>query len=386
MMENFFAPCPRGLETVLADELRALGADAVQTTDGGASFAGEFSLAYRVNLESRIASRVLWRVAQASYRNEHDLHDFARGLPWRDWFAVERSIRVNVTATRSPLKSIEFATLRIKDAICDHFRDAVGSRPSVDKAGAEVRIHAYLTERDCMLYLDTSGAALFQRGYRRAAVEAPLRENLAAGVLRLIGWTPATPLLDPLCGSGTFLIEAAQMALAIPPGHNRRFGFEQLRRFDAPAWQRCRDAAMARVQAVRQLDLFGSDWDPQAVAAARQNLAGAGLAAAVTIEQADVLERAAPAAAGVLVGNPPYGVRLEDQDALAAWYPRLGDALKQRFAGWHAYLLSADPQLPKLIGLKTSRRTPLFNGALECRLYGYALVAGSARKARTEGG
>jgi putative N6-adenine-specific DNA methylase len=249
-----------------------------------------------------------------------------------------------------------------------------------------VRIHAYLTEHECTLYLDTSGPALFQRGYRRAAVEAPLRENLAAGVLRLIGWTPATALLDPLCGSGTFLIEAAQIALAIPPGHNRRFGFEHLRRFDAPAWQRCRDAAMAGVQPVRRLDLFGSDWDPQAVAAARQNLAGVGLATAVTIEQVDVLDRAAPAAVGVLVSNPPYGVRLEEQDALAAWYPRLGDALKQRFAGWHAYLLSADTQLPKLIGLKTSRRTPLFNGALECRLYGYAIVAGSARKPRSEGG
>jgi putative N6-adenine-specific DNA methylase len=176
------------------------------------------------------------------------------------------------------------------------------------------------------------------------------------------------------------------MALSIPPGQNRRFGFEHLRRFDASAWQRCRDAAMARVEPVRRLDIFGSDWDPQAVAAARQNLAGAGLAIAVTIEQADVLERSAPASAGVLVSNPPYGVRLEDQDALAAWYPQLGDALKQRFAGWHAYLLSADPRLAKLIGLKTSRRTPLFNGALECRLYGYSIVAGSARKPRSEAG
>jgi putative N6-adenine-specific DNA methylase len=386
MADSFFAPCPRGLEGVLEDELRALGAAEAKGTDGGVAFSGERALAYRCNLESRIASRILLRVGQGTYRREQDLYDFARRLPWKNWFRVDRTLRVNLSATQSPLKSLEFATLRIKDAVCDSFRDAVGERPSVDKADPHVRIHAYLTANECTLYLDTSGAALFQRGYRRSAQEAPLRENLAAGILKLIAWDGETPLLDPMCGSGTFLIEAALMGLDAPPGRNRRFGFEQLSWFDAKAWQSVREAANARTRRKRALSLFGSDRSEAALASTRANLAGLGLEDAVELEQCDVLERKAPAPAGIMICNPPYGVRLSDQEALAAFYPRLGDALKQRFAGWHAYLLSADMQLAKLIGLKTSRRTPLYNGTLECRLYGYALVAGSARKPKPAAG
>jgi putative N6-adenine-specific DNA methylase len=386
MAESFFAPCPRGLEGVLADELRALGAVEVNGTDGGVGFTGERALVYRCNLESRIASRILWRVGHGAYRREQDLYDFARRLPWKNWFGVDRTLRVNLSATHSPLKSLEFATLRIKDAVCDSFRDAVGERPSVDKADPDIRIHAYLTANECTLYLDTSGAALFQRGYRRSAQEAPLRENLAAGILKLIGWDGETPLLDPMCGSGTFLIEAALMGLDAPPGRNRRFGFEQLSWFDAKAWQSLREAANARTLRKRPLALFGSDRSEAALSSTRENLAGLGLEHLVRLEQCDLLERDAPAPAGILVCNPPYGVRLSDQEALAGFYPRLGDALKQRFAGWHAYLLSADMQLPKLIGLKASRRTPLYNGTLECRLFGYALVAGSARKPKPSAG
>jgi putative N6-adenine-specific DNA methylase len=383
-VESFFAPCPRGLEGVLADELRALGALSVETTDGGAGFRGELPLAYRANLHSRIASRVLWRVGHAPYANERDIYAIARFLPWREWFDVARTLRVNLSATRSRLPSLDFATLRVKDAVCDSFRDTVGERPSIDKAEPDVRIHAYLTESECTLYLDTSGAALFQRGYRRATNEAPLRENLAAGILRLIAWDPATPLLDPMCGSGTFLIEAAHMARNVPPGYSRRFGFEHLRWFDARAWQACRDEASANMNRERSLEIHGSDSDPQAIAATRTNLAGVGLAEAIRLECIDVLQRQPPAPSGALVCNPPYGVRLADQAHLASFYPLLGDALKRHFAGWHAYLLSADMQLPKLIGLKASRRTPLYNGTLECRLYGYGLVAGSARRPRPE--
>lgn len=381
-MHAFFAPCPRGLEAVLADELQVFGAREITLTEGGVGCVGELAVAYRANLESRIASRVLWRVGQTRYRHERDIYDYARSLNWPTWFTPDRTLRVNLAATHSPLTSLEFATLRIKDAVCDVFRDAAGARPSIDKAEPDVRVHAYLTADTCTLYLDTSGPALFQRGYRRVAHEAPLRENLAAGVLRLIDWTPAMPLLDPLCGSGTFLIEAAQIALNAPPGRNRRFGFERLAWFNAKAWQRCREEANARMRRVAPLPIFGSDHDAAALAATRANLTGLGLEHAITLEHADVLQRPAPAASGVLVCNPPYGVRLSDQESMAAFYPRLGDALKQRFVDWHAYLLSADLRLPKLIGLKTSRRTPLFNGTLECRLYGYALVSGSTRKPR----
>ena len=212
-MENFFATCPRGLEPVLAAELRSLGADEPEVVDGGVAFGGSLALCYAANLESRVASRVLWRVGGAAYRSEEDIYRAARALPWPRLFDVSRTIRVNVSAIKSPVKSLEFVTLRVKDAACDAFRDASGRRPDVDTQAPDVRIHTFLTHGEATFYLDTSGEALFKRGWRGVAGDAPLRENLAAGILKLAGWAAPTPLLDPMCGSGTFLVEAAMMAI-----------------------------------------------------------------------------------------------------------------------------------------------------------------------------
>ena len=228
--EAFFAPCPRGLEALLADELASLGARNAAAVPGGVAFAGDWEACYRANLWSRLASRVLWRVAQFDYTSETELYERTHALDWPAWFAVERTIRVYVTAHNSPLKSLEFATLKIKDAVCDRFRDAKGSRPSVDRAAPEVRVHAFLEEKRATLYLDTSGEPLFKRGARADTVEAPLRENLAAGIVLLSGWRPGEPLLDPMCGGGTILVEAAAMARGRAPGANRRFGFEKIGR------------------------------------------------------------------------------------------------------------------------------------------------------------
>ena len=261
--------------------------------------------------------------------------------------------------------------------MCDRFRAVAGIRPSVDKQRPDVRVHAFLGEREATLYLDTSGEALFKRGYRREADAAPLRENLAAGLIALAGWTPDTPLLDPMCGSGTIVIEAALIAADRAPGLGRTFGFQKLAWYDGPAWQRIRQRAHDRVRpAPAAPAIFGSDIDARVVELCRRNLATAGVAGFVDVEVANALERAAPASAGVLIANPPYGVRLDSDAALTALYPQLGDALKQRFPGWTAYLLSGDTRLAKLIGLKPSRRTPLFNGAIECRLYRFEIVAG----------
>ena len=378
-MEHFFAPCPRGLESTLGAELEQLGAAEIAVADGGAAFVGPLDLAYRANLESRIASRILWRVGAADYASERDIYEAAYALDWPRWFRAERTLRVDVAATRSPLKSLEFATLRIKDAVCDRHRAAGGARPSVSKERPDVRVHAYLTAARATYYLDTSGEALFKRGYRREAAEAPLRENLAAGLLRLAGWTPGVAVLDPMCGSGTIAIEAALIALDIAPGLKRTFGFQKLGWYDGPTWQRIKQAAQRRILPATAATLHASDSDAAAVARCRGNVAAAGVSAVVVVDRADALSRGTPAPSGVIVSNPPYGVRVADAEQLAAFYPRLGDALKQRFAGWTAYLLSGDTRLPKLIGLKASRRTPLWNGALECRLYEYRLVAGSAR-------
>ena len=384
-MEHFFATCPRGLEAALAAELAALAASEIKAVDGGVQFAGPFERCYAVNLESRIASRVLWRVAQARYRSEQDIYEVAHALPWRDWFGPERTIRVNVSAIRSPLKSLDFATLKIKDAACDAFRAATGRRPDVDTHNPDVRIHAFLTATDFTLYLDTSGEALFKRGYRTVTGEAPLRENLAAGILRLTGWQPEIPLLDPMCGSGTFLTEAAMIALDVAPGANRSFAFEKLNRCDKKAWQALREHAQARKKISIKTNIYGSDRYGDALKLARTNLAALGVENLISLKQANVLEMPPPADSGIIVTNPPYGVRMEEQDELAKFYPLLGDALKKKYSGWTAYILSADMRLPKLIRLTASKRTPLFNGALECRLFEYRLVAGSMRRTK-EGG
>ncbi len=371
-----------GWRAALAIELGKLAASDIVPSDGGIAFTGPLDLAYRANLESRLASRVLWRVGGGSYRDERDVYALAADLDWPRWFRVDRTLRVDVAATRSPLKSLEFATLRIKDAVCDRHRAGSGKRPNVSKDHPDVRVHAYLTADQATFYLDTSGAPLFKRGYRRETAEAPLRENLAAGLLQLAGWQPGVPLLDPLCGSGTIAIEAALIALDMAPGLKRTFGFQKLAWYDGPAWQRIKQAAQRRMKLPAAATIYASDDDARAVANCTANLAAAGVAAAVIVERVDALARAAPASTGIIVSNPPYGVRQADVAELAAFYPRLGDALKQRFAGWSAYLFSGDPRLPKLIGLKASRRTPLYNGALECRLYQYRLVAGSARPPR----
>ena len=377
--EAFFAPCPRGLEALLADELRALGAADTRVTAGGVAFAGDWETCYRANLWSRLASRVLWRVREFSYANEDDVYAAARGVNWFDLFDVNRTLRVYVTAQKSPLKSLEFVTLRVKDAVCDRFRDDVGRRPDVDRAEPDVRVHVFLEEKRGLLYLDTSGEPLFKRGWRMQTVEAPLRENLAAGLVMLTGWQFEQPLLDPMCGGATLLIEAAAMARGRAPGMKRAFGFEKLDVFDAVLWKQLRQQAAQPAAHAPRLALFGSDADAAVLTAARRNLAAAGVERWVTLEAVDLLKRVAPADSGVMIANPPYGERIGEAEELARFYPKLGDALKRNFAGWNCLFFTADRRMEKLIRLQPSRRTVLYNGPIECRLYEFRMVAGSHR-------
>ncbi len=377
MAEFFFATCPRGLEATLVAELGAIGADNANAVDGGVGFDGGFDLACRANLESRIASRILWCVGGGRYRNEKDVHALAKAIDWSRHFRAERTLRVDVTATRSPLTSLEFTTLTIKDAVCDRFRDDTGKRPSIDKRAPDVRVSAHLTVDQATFYLDTSGEPLFKRGYRRDTDEAPLRENLAAGLIALTGWKPSAVFLDPMCGSGTIAIEAALIAAGRAPGLSRTFGFQKLAWFDGPSWQRMKQTARDRVRETPASPLIhASDIAPQAVAKARSNAEAAGIAGFIALQQSDFLTLAAPAGHGTLLANPPYGVRLSDQQKIAAMYPLIGDALKQHFTGWTAWFFSGDKTLPKWMHLKADSRTPLFNGALDCRLYQYRILAG----------
>ena len=379
-MEKFFTTCPRGLEPLLAEDITAAGVTDLKAIPGGVHFIADWPACYAINLHSRIATRVLWRVANGKYAREDDIYKLALDTPWAKWFGAKQTIRVDVVAVKSPLKSLEFITLRIKDAVCDRFRADQGARPSVDTREPEVRIHGFLTADECTLYIDTSGAPLYQRGLRQKTVEAPLKENVAAGILRLSGWQPGTPLLDPMCGSGTFLVEAAQIALNIAPGAGgRSFGFQRLKNFRLDIWKDLLDAAQDAEKPAQPAQIYGSDISPVAVRAALANLDRAGLLPTVTLGSGDVLEIDAPAPAGIMIANPPYGERLSEQEELAAFYPQLGSALKRKFAGWNCYLLTADLRMPKLMRLTPSKKTPLFNGAIECRLFEFKMVAGSNR-------
>jgi putative N6-adenine-specific DNA methylase len=377
---RYFATCPRGLEQLLLEELIKVKAKAIKATDGGLSFDGDWEVCYAANLHSRIATRILWQVGRGRYANEEDLFNGAYALNWPQWFNVKNDFMVKVTGVKCPLKSLEFATLKIKDAVCDKFRLAVNSRPYIDTKNPAVRIHAYLAAEEYQFYVDTSGAALYQRGNRGASIEAPLRENLAAGILKLSGWQPGTALLDPMCGSGTFLLEAAMVALNIAPGHNRTFGFEKLNTFEAHTWQALKTKAANAVSKVSFQKIYGSDVDLRAVRIAKQNLESAGLLEAVQLAHQDMLEVTPAADSGILVANPPYGVRIGEEEALAALYPKMGEVLKRKFSGWNTYFLTNDMTLPKGMRLTPSKRTPLFNGALECRLFEIKMVAGSNRK------
>ncbi|HUQ27641.1 MAG TPA: THUMP domain-containing protein [Usitatibacter sp.] len=376
----FFAPCPRGLAPALAEELAALGAERPEAADAGVAFRGPFELVYSANLHSRIASRILWQVARFPYANENEIYERGKEVRWRDYFSAERTFKVETNAHRSPVKSLDFVTLRVKDSIADHFRDAIGRRPSVAARGPDVRVHAFLDDKNCTLYVDTSGESLFKRGRRDKVGEAPLKKNLAAGILRIAGWRPGVALLDPMCGAGTFLSEAAEMSLGMAPGRERAFGFQKLARYNAATWERLLAQAKRAEKDIAPLPIFGSDLYGRTVDQARTNLREAGLEEAVSLKQVNLLELTAPSAAGLLVTNPPYGVRLGEKEKLAQFYPQLGDALKKRFPGWTAYILSGDPDLAKLIRLQASKRTVLFNGALECRLYEYRMVAGGNRR------
>ena len=390
---KFFCPCPRGLEGVLATELTHFGATGITPVAGGVACEGPLTIGYRVNLHSRIASRVLLEVARRNYRREADLLALAREQRWEKWFDPTQTLRVDTTAIRSPLRSLQFATLTVKDGIVDRFRDRTDSRPSIDTARPDVRVFVFLTDREATLYLDLSGEPLFKRGWRQhvqvagsdgdddsdeslaAHGRAPLKENLAAGLLALAGWSPAQPLLDPFCGAGTIVIEAAQIATARPPGMARRFAVEKLKIHNATQWQalveRSRllhEEALATATPV----IRGSDIDPAAITMARANLVRAGLPAGfVRFDCADAREVGPDGGrGGQIIANPPYGERLEVDPAL---WTALGGRWREDFGGWRVSLLWPDKGLPGLLGLREDRRTPLFNGPIECRLFGFGI-------------
>ena len=401
MKADLFLPCAQGVESLLSDECkRLLGAAQVREQRGGVTVSGDEATAMRLNLESRLAQRVLWPLAHGPYRHELELYELARSVDWRDWITPRQTLRVDTTAQRSPLKSLNFATLRIKDAVCDALREASGERPSVDTRHPDLPLALHLTATHATLYADTSGEALFKRGWRDAGAqkgEAPLKETLAAAMLAAAGWQGREQdgaLFDPCCGAGTIAIEAAQLACGIAPGANRHFAFERLApwRDHQSAWLAMREAARERVHA-SAVPIFAGDVSFRMTDFAQRNAHRAAVAAAIEFKTADALQRLPPASVGTLMLNPPYGERIgakgmggggregfeAGSGSSAEFFAALAAHWKRHYAGWTAWVLSPEPKLPSMMRLKESRRVPLWNGPIECRLFRFEMVAGSAR-------
>jgi putative N6-adenine-specific DNA methylase len=404
---SFFLPCAAGVEEFLAQEVHALTGRAGQdllTLRGGVRVRADWRDALKLNLHSRLAQRVLVELAHAPYRNENDLYAIASGVAWEIWFTPKQTFKIETTAQHSPLQSLNFATLRIKDAVADRFRaKAHGVRPSIETQWPDCRVFAHLTTDTCTLYIDTSGEPLFKRGWRQDKGDAPLKETLAAAMLAASGWwKPETgevsdqPLYDPCCGSGTIAIEAAQIARGMAAGALRRFGFEKLLPFQPHVWAAIRQEAE---EAVRDggVAIFGSDVSHRMVDFAERNAERAGVAQAVEFRGGDALQRMPPVEGGVIMLNPPYGERIEvggvagtgrfgaresaqsDEGDGGEFFPQLAAHWKKNYAGWTAWVLTPDLKLPKQMRLKESRRVPMWNGPIECRLFRFDMVAGSAR-------
>jgi putative N6-adenine-specific DNA methylase len=401
-----FLPCAAGVEELLADEVRGILPEAeLQTERGGVMLEGGPDEVMALNLECRLPQRVLVEVAEGEYFDETDLYKLARTVDWAQWITPQHTLRVDTTAQRSPLKSLNFAALRIKDAVCDEMREATGERPSVDTQRPDLQVVLHVGPQRASVYVDTSGEPLFKRGWREDKGDAPLKETLAAAMLAAAGWK-GTPehggaLHDPCCGSGTIAIEAAQIACGIAPGLKRRFAFERLLPFASAemraAWQRMKSHAQSRIHP-SAVPIFASDVSFRMVDFARRNAQRAGVEAAITFNGGDALERPAPplpdALQGTLMLNPPYGERIEvggkaarpsaqDRDTPDDFFPRLASHWKRAYtqhpAGWTAFVLSPDMKLPSAMRLKESRRVPMWNGPIECRLFRFDLVSGTMR-------
>ena len=376
---SLFVTCPRGLESVLHAELAAQGCTDLAPTDGGIACTGGLEQVYRANLHSRTAGRVLLRLTKAPYRTEHDIYKPAHNIRWQDWFTPADSIKVHVESKRARIKNPVFVGLKIKDAVCDSQRDSFGERSSVDKQRPDIRIHAFLDDKTVQIFIDTSGEALFKRGYRQDTGEAPLRENLAAGLLLLAGYDGSQPFQDPFCGSGTIAIEAALIALNRAPGIMRRFGFEKLQKHDPALWQRIKQQAREAARNRPSENIAASDNDRAMTRAARQNARFAEVDGFIDITDRDAQDARPNGQGGIMLSNPPYGERLAEIQALHALYPQLGGWLKQHYAGWIIGMFTGDRDMPKLMRLNPKRKIPLYNGNLDCRLFLLDMVAGSNR-------
>jgi putative N6-adenine-specific DNA methylase len=368
--ERYFATCARGIEPVLADELRALDALDVDIGRGGVSFRGERSLLYQANLWMRTAIRVLWPILEADVCSPDELYDAVRSLDWSGYMTPEHTLAVDCNVRDSRITHSKYAALRVKDAICDQFVQRCGKRPNVDVDEPMIGLNLHISRDHAVLSLDSSGESLHKRGYRPIQTRAPLNEALAAALVLLTGWRGASPFADPLCGSGTLAIEAAWIALRRPPGlTRRRFGFQSWMDFDVDLWTALRDEARRGIEKELPAPILASDARGDAVSFAINNARAAGIGHLLRFDKRDVRDfQPPPRTTGVLLCNPPYGERIGEEKALVGLYSVLGEMIAQRCRGWIAYVFTGNPRLAAAIGLEPVAQLALYNGKIPCRL------------------
>lgn len=367
-----------GLEVVLAAELEALGATEVRTSARAVHFEGNLSVLYRANFEARTALRILWPIAEFAARNEDELYRRIHDIDWRQYMDVEDTFAVDAVAWSEVFRHSKFAALKTKDAIADRFRQELGKRPSVNVDQPDLRVHVHISGLSVSVSLDSSGESLHRRGYRLRGGPAPINEALAAGMVMLSGWKAERPFIDAMCGSGTLLIEAALIAGGIPPQWQRRvFGFQKWKNYEPELWEQIRRSALAHVPDKWPV-IRGYDHDRRALRTAAENIDAAHLGGKIVLEHASFEQLTPPPAPGLLMMNPPYDERIPLEEAVP-FYKSIGDTLKQNWAGYDAWIISANLEALKHLGLRPSRRISLFNGPLECKFQKYELYSGRDR-------
>ena len=367
------AVLPQGLEEAGAVELKALGARNVRLLRRAAAFEADMACLYRLHLQCRLPFRILREMASFPCDGRESLyHGVQDSLDWERWLHPSMTFRVDATGSAQGLNHSHYSALQVKNAIVDRQRQIWGERSSVDLEEPDLYLHLHLGRGGAVLSLDGCGGSLHRRGYRAAMGAAPLKENLAAGLIQLTGWDGTTPLIDPLCGSGTLLIEAASLARHHCPGLRRPFALEGWADFDRDLWEQETQRAQAREQPQRQLPpVIGNEEDPDIAAQARSNVEAAGLDDCITIRCGDFRDLTFPETRGTVVCNPPYGVRIGDRDHLDALYGDLGRTFKAQASGWEAWVLSGNAAVTGALRMKASRRIPVSNGGIDCRWLHY---------------
>lgn len=370
-----------GLEPVLAEELKGIGANDIKPITRAVLFRGDNETLYRANLWCRTALKVIVPIKTFQAHNDREFYDQARRIEWQRYMAVDDTFAIDSVTSGPIFTHSKYLALKCKDAIADYFRDKRGRRPNVDIEYPDLRVNVHAYNSEITISIDSTGIPMSKRGYKVRQVQAPLNEVMAAGILKLSGWDCKTPLIDPMCGSATFATEACMMAMDIAPGSYRNFAMEKWRDFDSKLWGSLRQEAKDRRKQMSSVSISAYDRDPVALDIASQNIEKAGLADFIDLDRKDFFKYGdnAKLSGKFLIMNPPYGERLEDKDEMVDFYRQMGDALKNHYTDSRAWILSGNLDAIKRIGLHPSKKIKLFNGAIECRLQCFEMYDGSKK-------